>query len=240
MTKLIRVIDMETTGFPPSAGIIELGWTDVHATFDTDENGKIFLADHSVSMWQSELTNPGMPIETAAKAEHHIIEEDLIGRRHPQEVLQELIPGVDYFVSHNVKFEQEFFQPPVPWICTLKLAYRLCPNAPNHKNQTLRYFLNTPVNRRFAQPSHRAGPDSYVTAHTLAKFLTANIPLETFVRWTEEPARFPRCPIGSKEKGKLWSEVDMGFLLWCTRQPAMDPDILANVKLELNKRRGQV
>lgn len=236
---LIRVIDTETTGFPPSAGIVEIGWTNVHATFALNDEGKPYLAAHSVSMWQSELTNPGMPIEIAARAEHHISDEDLIGCRHPNEVLQELTPGVDYFAAHNVKFEQEFFTPPVPWICTLKLAYRLCPNAPNHKNQTLRYFLKTPVNRKDASPAHRAGPDSYVTAHTLAKFLTSNIPPEVFARWTEEPARFPRCPIGQKEKGKPWSEVDMGFLLWCTRQASMDPDILANVHLELNRRRGK-
>ena len=228
---LIRVIDTETTGFPPEAGIVELGWTDV--LFDPERKTCV------VSEWQNELCNPNRPIEIAARAIHHISDSDVADCRTPDAIIDELVQGVDYFCAHNAKFEQAFILTEIPWICTLKAAYRLCPKSPNHQNQTIRYYLNTPVDPTLCMPAHRAGPDSYVTAHTLAKFLQA-VPPEVLHNWEKEPPIFPHCPIGSKERGKPWAEVDRGFLAWCTRQPNMDPDILWNVKRELDRRDGRL
>jgi len=236
---LLRVLDFETTGFPPEAGIVEIGWTDV--TFEAETRGGELCLDVEVGEWQSELVNPGRPIEVGAMAIHHIEDADLVGKRKPDVVLKELIPGVDVFVAHNAKFEQEFFNTDgVPWICTYKLALRCVPTAPNHQNQTLRYFLKTPVNKESCFPPHRAGPDSYVTAHTLAKFiedLIGKLSIETMIKWSSEPPVFPTCPIG-KFRGKPWSEVEMGFLMWCTRQPSMEADILWNVNRELKRRKA--
>lgn len=234
---LFRCIDFETTGFPPEAGIVEVGWCDVQlqgTPWAKDDS----VYDLKVGSWESELTDPGRPIEIAAMAIHHIQDEDLKGRRKPQEVLWGLQDGVDYFVAHNARFEKEFFRTEVPWICTLKAAYRLCPKAPNHQNQTIRYFLKTPVNRADAIHTHRAGPDAYVTAHTLAKFLTAINP-EQMARWEVLPPVLPYCPIG-KQKGQPWADIERGFLAWCTRQPTMESDILYNVKRELDRRDGKL
>lgn len=233
---LFRVIDFETTGFPPEAGICEVGWCDVE-TEGTTEKG---LCDKiHVGSWQSELANPGRKIEIAAMAIHHIHEEDIVNARKPEDILAELVSGVDYFVAHNAKFEKEFFKPDgLEWICTLKAAYRLCPKAPNHQNQTIRYYLNTPVNRDDAIHSHRAGPDAYVTAHTLAKFLTA-VPPAILARWETEYTQFPFCPIGATERGKPWMEVERSFLAWICRQPKMDPEIKFNAMLELDYRDGK-
>lgn len=227
---LIRTIDIESTGFPPEAGIVELGWCDINIDEDTGEV--------RVGGWESEICNPGRKIEIAAMAVHHITEEEVVGKRKPDVVWNELNQNVDYFVAHNAKFEQEFLKTQTPWICTLKLAYRLCPKSPNHQNQTIRYFLKTPVNPKDAQPSHRAGPDAYVTAHTFAKFLEARIPFEKMVEWSKLPPLLPHCPIG-KNRGKPWSEVDNGFLMWCMRQPTMEEDIKWNVQQELNRRRAK-
>lgn len=235
-TTLFRVIDFETTGFPPEAGIVEVGWCDVIRT-DLIRGGEPTY-DIEVKGWESQLTNPGIKIETAAKAIHHILDEDLVGMKHPNEVLDSISEGVDYFVAHNAKFEKEFFKTTVPWICTLKGAYRLCPKAPNHQNQTIRYFLNTPVPREDAIHTHRAGPDALVTAYTLAKFLSAVDP-NILAKWEQEPPLLPYCPIG-KQKGQPWSEIERGFLAWCTRQPTMEEDILWNVKRELDRRDGKL
>lgn len=235
---LFRCLDFETTGFPPDAGIVEIGWCDVILYEHCPKKGEERQDAIEVGGWESQLVNPGKKIETAAKAIHHILDEDLVGKKKPEEVLQRLIEGVDYFVAHNAKFEREFFATDIPWICTLKAAYRLCPKAPNHQNQTIRYFLNTPVNRAEAIHTHRAGPDAYVTAHTLAKFLSAVKP-EQLVAWEKEPPLLPYCPIG-KQKGQPWSEIERGFLAWCTRQPNMEADILWNVKRELDRRDGKL
>jgi exodeoxyribonuclease X len=236
---LFRVIDFETTGFPPDAGIVEIGWCDVKMV------GNPLAKDDSVysmevGSWQSELTDPGRPIEIAAMAIHHIQDEDVAGRRKPNVVLEELIPGVDFFVAHNAKFEKEFFEPttqdgPVPWICTLKAAYILCPKSPNHQNQTIRYYLKTPVNREDAVHTHRAGPDAYVTAHTLAKFLTAVSPSQ-LTKWETQPPHFPFCPIGQQWRGKPWADVDTSFLSWIMKTKTMEEDIKFNAKRELDRR----
>lgn len=236
MTALIRVIDFETTGFPPEAGIVEVGWCDVKYESELVDGQRRVTTE--VGEWESELTDPGRKIETAAMAVHHIRDEDVRGCRKPEEVLRELTTDPDYFAAHNSRFEREFFQPDKPWICTLKAAYRLCPKAPNHQNQTIRYFLNTPVNRDSAIHSHRAGPDAYVTAHTLAKFLTVRS-AETLAQWESEPALFPYCPIGAKERGKPWHEVERSFLAWICRQPQMDAEIKYNAMLELDYRDGK-
>ena len=233
---LLRVIDFETTGFPPEAGIVEVGWCDV--MYKVETRGGESCLDINVGSWQSELCNPGRKIETAAKAVHHIDDSDIVGMRTPEIVLTELRDGVDYFAAHNAKFEKEFFRPNTPWICTLKAAYRLCPGAPNHQNQTIRYFLNTPVNRADAINTHRAGPDAYVTAHTLAKFLE-KIPPEVLSKWEGELTQFPFCPIG-KERGKKWVDVDQGFLAWmCFKAPSLDEDIKQCALREFNRRKGQ-
>lgn len=232
---LIRVVDWETTGFPPEAGIMEVGWTDV--TY----NGKESIA---ISDRQARFTNPNRPCEHAARAVHHITDEEIADAPPPDVILSQLIDGVDYFCAHNAKFEKQFWTPQnangiIPWICTFKAALRLCPKSPNHQNQTIRYFLNLKLeNPELALPPHRAGPDTYVTAHTLAKFLTAVTP-EQLHDWELEPPHFPYCPIGAKERGKAWEDVDHSFLTWILRTPTMEEDIKFNAKRELNRRMGK-
>lgn len=228
-----RCLDFETTGFPPDAGIVEIGATDVK--LNPDESVE-------VGRPRSWLTNPARPIEVGAMGIHHITEDDLKDAPHPEAILSDLDKGIDFFVAHNAKFEQEFFSTPIPWICTYKLALRFCPKSPNHQNQTLRYFLKTPVDRQTAFPPHRAGPDSYVTAHTLAKFLKdfgSRLKPELMVQWSAQPPLMPTCPIGSQWKGKPWSEVEIGFLMWCLRQPTMEADIKWNVQKEVDRRNGK-
>jgi len=237
---LLRCIDFETTGFPPDAGIVEIGWCDVHYAANAATVGDKLVPNIEVGGWESELADPQRPIEIAAMAIHHIQDEDVRGKRSPALILKELEAkgDVDYFVAHNAKFEREFFSTEIPWICTLKAAYRLCPKAPNHQNQTLRYFLRTPVNRADAIHTHRAGPDAYVTAHTLAKFLTAVSP-EQLSKWEAEPPHLPYCPIGQEWRGKPWADVDTSFLSWIMKTKTMDIDIKFNAKRELDRRYPQ-
>lgn len=237
---LFRVLDFETSGFPPDAGICEVGWCDVRVQGKPwvkpieGANAEVYSID--IGGWQSELTDPGYPIEIAAMAIHHIQDEDVRGKRKPDVVLSELFDGVDYFVAHNAKFEKQLVDTgDIPWICTLKAAYRLCPKAPNHQNQTIRYFLRTPVNRADAIHTHRAGPDAYVTAHTLAKFLTAVSP-EQMAQWETQPPHIPYCPIGAEWKGKPWEQVDTSFLSWIMKTRTMEEDIKYNAKRELDRR----
>lgn len=242
MTRMLaRSIDFETTGFPPEADIIEFGWTDVHFDSETVE-GKEVISNVTVGMHQSQLLYTERPIEHGARATHHISPDMLKGKPRAEEFIPDYAKDPDIVFAHNAKFEMAMsdvhsglFKEAV-WVCTLKAAYRLVPKSPNHQNQTLRYFLNLPCDPGACLPAHRAGPDSYVTAHIFAKLLTAGIPPQVFIEWTKQPALMPRCPIGAKTRNLPWSEVDQGFLMWILRQPTMEEDIVFSAKHELNRR----
>jgi exodeoxyribonuclease X len=242
MTRMLaRVIDMETTGFPPDAGICEFGWTDVN--FDSETvDGKEVISNITVGMHQSQLLSPGRTMEHGARGQHHIDPDLLKGKPTPEEFIPSYAEDPDLIVAHNAKFEQAMSEvhsglfKECVWICTLKVAYRLIPKSPNHQNQTLRYFLNLPCDPSASLPAHRAGPDSYVTAHLFAKLLTSGVPPQVMIEWSKKPALMPRCPIGAKTRNLPWPDVDQGFLMWILRQPTMEEDIKYSAQYELNRR----
>lgn len=229
----LRAVDFETTDLEPSkGGIVEVGWTDIH----------IEETNCEVRGWESQVTNPYCTMNPAARGVHHITDEEIAKGLPVQQVMEQVCDGVDYFVAHYAKFEESWWRFPKPFICTNKLAYRLAPDSPNHQNQTLRYYLNTQAaNEEVGQP-HRAGPDSYVTAHTF-KYFTDRKPdawnLDTWIqnclKVSQAPASLPRCPIG-KQRGAAWKDIEQGFLVWVVRQPQMEEDIKFSARQELNRR----
>jgi exodeoxyribonuclease X len=219
----IRVIDIETTGTEPdTAAICEVGWCDVVSTEIQEDflegekrpGGWIVEAPHSV------LINPGHPIPPEVSAIHHIIDQDVVGAVQFREVIAAIFQtdGVDGFAAHNAKFERAFIPDEVtggkPWVCTYKCALRLWKDAPSHSNQALRYWrMPDGLDRAVANVAHRAGPDAYVTAFHLRDMLNGGALVEHLIKRSSQPALLIKCHIG-KERGKLWSEVDTGFLRW--------------------------
>ena len=71
--------------------------------------------------------------------------------------------------AHCANFDLSFVGPSVATrgLCTMRLARALFPEAPNHKNQTLRHFLaiDRAAGERFE--AHRALGDALVSAHVL-------------------------------------------------------------------------
>lgn len=233
-----RVIDTETTGLepPPKNGIIEVGWSD------------LFVDDlFKVTGPYATLTNPGIPISLEAMATHHTQDRDLANEISPDLLFFDgsLLGDCDYIVAHNAQFDLQFIPTPTkPVICTYKVALRLVPDCPSHKNQVLRYYFKLfDLPQEKCEPAHRAGPDTYVTAHNLWELIKImrsqgfedHMIFETFVQWTKEPPAMPRCPIG-KEKGKPWKDVDFGFLQWIIRTPTMDKNIVHNARQEIERR----
>lgn len=236
-----RVLDIETTGLDPDEGaeVIELGWTDYEAL-----NGRLVETN-------SILCRSERPCPPDVLAIHHILPEDQVGcdlfdvaRAEVRMVMAGDFGHVEFLVAHNAAFEQkflstltnpEFQSPPPKWICTMKCAMRIWPDAPSFGNQALRYFLGLNADRKRADPVHRAGPDSYVTALLLARLLEKTA-IKDLVRWTAEPSLMPTCPIG-KFRGKKWPEVETGFLQWMLAQASMEPDLKWNAKRELDRRR---
>jgi exodeoxyribonuclease X len=225
---IIRVVDFETTGVAPPAEVIEVGTCDLI--------GPPWEVQEPVSR----LCGSSL-ITAETRAIHHIAPADVAGREPFSGVP---VDGCIAVAAHHADFEAKWLgelPAGVNRICTYKGALRIWPEAPSHSNQVLRYWLEeqgltSPV-AELCQPAHRAGPDAYATAWLL-KALLDKVTGKELVAWTAEPALLPRITIG-KDRGKKWSDVDHGFLLWMTRQPDMDPDLVWNARRELNRRANE-
>lgn len=236
MTRVIRVVDFETAGEEPPAAVVEAGVCELTETPD----------GWTVGTPSSRLCGADR-IPCEARAIHHISPRE-VASEHPfyaqlfVDGSREM--GAVALAAHNAAFEAQWLGPvlgDLPLLCTYKAALRVWPDAPAHKNQVLRYWLEEQgigdVDPALAQPAHRAGPDAYVTAYLL-KHLLAHASVEDMIAWTAEPALMPRMPIG-KQRGAKWSEVDEGFLGWMLRQATMDHDLKWNAQRELDRRRSE-
>jgi len=230
---LFRVIDIETTGLAPPAEIIEIGRVDVIV----DGDGL------RIEKPKTRLYRPlhGIPPETMAV--HHITEADFKADTPPcdDELLRSAIwsgATPDVLVAHNCEFERSFIGSHItdglPWICTLKTALRVWPEAPQHSNQVLRYWRNLTLDAELAMPPHRAGPDAWVTAHLLAELLQAGEAAQ-MIEWTGLHKALPSVNFG-KHRGSKWPEVPLDYLQWMARQVDMNPDAVACAKDEIARR----
>jgi exodeoxyribonuclease X len=224
---MIRIIDLETTGLPPDADVVEAACVDVLLS-------EKHLDD--IPGW-SVLVKPTRPISVEARAAHHLSDAEVAGGSPWEEVKRVLSHRKNIFCAHNADFERAFFNPEGSrWIDTYKCALRLWPEAPKHTNQVLRYFLDGCDPGELGMPPHRALPDCHVTALILIKALgLANI--EQLIAWTAEPPLLPRVPMG-KHFGKPWSEVPTDYLEWATRQD-FDAGVAHTVRVELKRRKAR-
>ncbi len=227
---LIRVLDLETTGFPPDAEVCEIAAVTVVA---------LPLHAPTLGLPTSQLVKPIRPMPPLASAVHHLVDEDLEDMPAWGSVWPDFLKFGDVFCAHQAEFEQAFITPEMtggkPWICTDKCARRLWPDAPGHSNQALRYWLNpVGLQRKLANLSHRAGPDAYVTAHILCRMLEETT-VEQLLAWTLEPKACIRVPFGDF-KGQPWSAPDEGLLHWILNVSNFGDDVKDAAAAELKRR----
>lgn len=265
---LIRVVDTETTGFPPHASTVQIGWTDVFVEPST----KSYVIGNT---WQH-YTKPKHPIQLDAMTIHGIMEEDVANappldefiRPKPGEVGNPgrhlYIPEVKFVVAHNAAFDMQFVpsMPDIDWICTLICSRELIPQAPNHKNQFLRYYLKLPLDRQRETGAHGAGADSYVTAGILVRLLEATslerlleimvhsrYKLNQSTRQEVQPNQTqPQfinsdgidenavCEFG-QNKGKAWRVIPSSYMEWLVQQSWVRPNVLKICKYWIQKRK---
>jgi DNA polymerase III epsilon subunit family exonuclease len=159
------VIDLETTGFSAvNDRVVEMACVLV-------ENR--IIVDH----W-STLVNPRRPIPAYATRVHGITDDHVAGAPSfelAQRQLYRRCRGTTV-VAHNAAFDLAFLPAlrRLPSLCTVHLARRAFPNAPNYKNQTLRAYLELDRDPTLAAfPAHRALGDAMVTANILLRCLSA-------------------------------------------------------------------
>lgn len=222
---VIRCVDFETTGFPPKAGVCEAGWTDVTVDGTTITVGETF----------SRLCNPNMPIEAKAQEVHGISDAMVSDKPPSATIFKEMAAGADIFCAHNSEFEQNFFGGgDKPWICTYKVALKLWPNLPNHKNGTIPEHLAIELDLDRCAPLHRAGPDTYVTAMILNHMLRSGVSVSEMVAISTRPREISRMPFG-KHKGSPLSELPLSYIRWAVEN--MDAkDVREAIRRELERR----
>ncbi len=230
---IIRSIDVETTGFPPNAAVIEFGWCDIVV-----EEGRIFeiLPPNSmlVNPWRA---NPDLVMTSGAQATHLISREDLADAPSV-DIGMRAIAGADIYLAHNAVFEQAFMSPQKPWICSLKLARHLYPSAASHKLQELRFALPVDIpDREYARAAHRAGPDAYVAAHLFKRMIDIDgLDVDRSILLSSGAMPMPTCPVG-KHKGQRWADIPADYLSWLAFRSDMSPEIKRAARTELNARK---
>jgi exodeoxyribonuclease X len=225
---IFRIMDVETTGLDPVTDrIVEIGYCN--------------LKDGVVGESRGTLVDPGRPIPPEASAIHHITDADVEGYKKLEDITPFAPAQGLVYAAHNAAFDRKFLTPEVagdrPWICTYRCALRLWPDAPAHNNQTLRYWLKPEgLVKEFAEPSHRAAPDAYVTAHLLREMLKL-ASVDRLIGWSDEPALLITCHL-KMHKGKKWADVPSDYLQWVLRQD-MSEDVLFTARYWLEQRGGR-
>ncbi len=212
------VVDVETTGMDPQVNkIVQIAAYEVY-------RGEITLLYES-------LVHPLRSIPPETSAVHHITDK-MVEFALPWEAVWRqmgaVLASMDVLVAHNAVFDRGFLpETGKPWLCTKRLAQHLWPEAPNHKNQTLRYWLGLEL----AAAAHDATGDTLVTAHVLLKEIEAYLarggaddPM-ALVRLADAPVRIEKMPFG-KHFGTTLSDVPSDYLRWTLKNiQDMDPDL---------------
>ena len=152
-------IDVETTGFDPKTDrIVELACV-------------VTRGGRRVASYDT-LVHPQRPIPATASAVHHLTDEHVRNAPPLADVLPEVraLVAECVVVAHNAAFDLGFL-PGLrerPALCSMRFARRVLPEAPNYKNQVLRYHLGIRDDALASVAAHRALGDAIVTSLVFA------------------------------------------------------------------------
>lgn len=230
------VVDCETTGLDPLVDrLVEVA-------------AVRFAYGQPTASFES-LVNPGIPIPPQASAVHFLTDDDVVGAPGAQVVLEQLRKFVgddELVVAHNAPFDSGFLTSlnGEQWICSLRAARHMWPDAPDHKNQTLRFWLKIRHALLDGVNAHRAHGDALTTGLIFDRALEAYAgahPLHTladFAAFVASPLRPQRFGYGRRYRGWLIDEIPLDYRQWVLRDAEapegqrrmnVDPDTLAAI-----------
>jgi DNA polymerase-3 subunit epsilon len=166
------VVDTETTGFGPTARLVEVA-------------AVVVVRGHVTDTF-SELVNPGVPIPYPAQRVHGICDAMVCNAPGARAVLPRLLQFVAgrRLVAHNAAFDRGILtgelarnglrSPGLPLFCSMRLARRAFPRLGSHRLDALVDALQLD-----AQPTHRALDDALATVEVVHACLRATgVPME--------------------------------------------------------------
>lgn len=182
--------DTETTGVKPTDRVVELAY----AELGVSATGSV-----SILRMTRSLIDPEIPIPAEASGVHHITDAMVADAPTLAEFLAQVAPPITepvVFFAHNAQFDRRFLAPVFPNIvdvgCTLRLAKKFLPDAPNHKLDTLRYYLDL-----YKGNAHRADEDVRSSVDLLNHLLEiSGLGLEGLVASQAAPLRIRKMPFG--------------------------------------------
>jgi len=235
------VVDVETTGLDPATDeVVEVAAVATNALGD------------NLGMFAS-LVRPTKSIPPEISAVHGITDADVATAPDFFAVTTLLNDFLARFmgpsnlptvVAHNAAFDRSFLGGMnLGWLCTMRLAKHIWPDAPNFRNQTLRYWLD--VNpETFGIAPHRALGDVLVTAGILAEALLSpsvvglgSVSVEELIAFAESPVLLKKMPLG-KHRGPI-ADVPTDYMQWAIGPRGMtdmDADLRFTLETELFKR----
>lgn len=209
------LLDTETTGFGPTAKMVELAW------IETDVDLNPIEEFHT-------LIDPEIPISPGASGVHGITNADVADAPTVEQVFSIIRPGKEQgevvMVAHNAAFDRPFV---APWfdnlvgaIDSLRLARRYFPDQENHKLATLKYSLD--LGREVA---HSALGDVR-TLHALMLKIAevSGMNLEQMHKDSYQPLYVPNMVFG-KHKGQPMVDLPKPYLRWLAGLDDIDPDL---------------
>lgn len=227
------VIDTETTGLDPRTDrVVEIAAVAVDPRAGT------------VTAALAALVNPGRAIPATASAVHHLTDEDVAAAEPLARALDRLSPWLDsrtILVAHNAEFDRRFLPDmPNPWLCTMRLARHLWPDAPAYGNQVLRYWRSLRIE---TGPAHRALADATVTGHLLLELGAAyrerihaqDADLTGLVGFAASPFRVTAMPFG-KHKGNRLDDLPGDYVRWLLQLPDLDGDLRFSLEEVVRRR----
>lgn len=161
----LAVVDFETTGMGPERGAraTEVGVVVLQGGRIVDQYASLMFSGTPVPPFIERLTGISNAMLDAAPGAREVMAE-----------VHERTQGCP-MVAHNAGFDRGFWQTEMrragvdasatPFICTVKLARRIYPDAPSHKLGNLARWAGLPDNGR----AHRALADALTTAQLLQR-----------------------------------------------------------------------
>lgn len=226
MISRICLLDTETTGFEieEGAALLEIAainlsngkgpWeVNSHLEYFIEHEGAIPPEARAVHHIRPEDVKPGAP---------NCVTRDRAIRSFTE--MEEMVACI--YAAHNAAFDSKFLPEfEGDWICTWRCSLHLYPDAPSHKNQVLRYYLELEPDADLMDglAPHRALYDTAVTAALLQKMLETHTP-EELVILSKTPVLLNKCNFG-KHRGDAWADIPRDYLRWMRRAGVKSDDM---------------
>lgn len=212
----LLVLDTETAGF--DGGVCDIAWIDI------DDNYTVLSEVQS-------FINPERPISAGASGVHGLVDDDVKDCPTLSTFMESLgnpFQGKSVLmIGHNISFDirmvgDQLFGNVTP-LCTLRLSRRIFTEAPDHRLQTLMYYLKLNVKGK-----HNALDDVYTSYELLQKCgEETGLSLEGLFDLNQKPLPIKKITFG-KHKGELLTDLPAQYVSWLLGPKGpdkLDPDL---------------